>query len=206
MLFWIFQNITTVSRLYVNIMLRTRFRVNLHSSLARVSNLNKWLIDRLWTKWLWILIGLYRIALPATLTHSHLLPATPSHSHHSHTFSKKNNSLPLTFQEKWPTPTHFSTKATYFYPFFNKNNPLQPNFQEKRTTPTHFSTKTSPSQPFLIKNDPLPPSFNKNNPFPPIFQQIRPTPTYFSTKTTHSHHSHPFFQRSSTRATCIHQL
>ena len=150
--------------------------------------------------------GHYRIALPATLSHSQPLPATPSHSHHSHTFFKKNNSLPLIFQEKRPTPFHFSTKTTHSYPFFNKNKPLQPNFQEKRTNPTHFLTKTSPSQPFLMKNDPLPPSFNKNNPVPPIFQQIWPTPTYFSTKMTHSHHSHPFFDRSSTKATCIHQF
>ena len=94
----------------------------------------------------------------------------------------------------------------HFHPFFDKNDALPPNFQEKRPTFTHFSTKTSHFQPFLMDNNLLPPSFNKNNPIPPIFQQIRRTPTYFSTKATHSHHSHPFFHRSSTKATCIHQF
>ena len=137
------------------------------------------------------------------LTHSQPLPATLTHFH---PFFKKNNSLPPIFQEKRPTPIHFSTKTTHSYPFFNKNNPLPPSFQQKQPTPTHFSTKTSPSQPFLMKNDLLPSSFNKNNPIPSIFQQIRPTPTYFSIKVTHSHHFHPFFHWSFTKATFIHQF
>ena len=187
-------------------------------------------------------------ALPNCVrTHSHLLRATPSHSHplppifqekqptlthfstkatHSHQFFNKTNSLPSIFTEsdplppifleKQPTPTHFLTKTTHSHPFFKKSDPLSPIFRQKRRTPTqfsrkktsfhHFSTKTSHSQPFLMDNNLLPPSFNKSNPIPPIFQQIRPTPNYFSTKATHSHHSHPFFHRSSTKATCIHQF
>ena len=186
--------------------------------------------------------------LSPTPSHSHPLPIifqekqpTPTHfstkATHSHQFFNKNNSLlsffkesdplPPIFQDKQPTPTHFLTKTTpshrffkkinplspifrqkppHSYQFFNQNDPLPLNFREERQTPTHFSTKTSHSQPFLMDSNLLPPSFNKNNPIPSIFQQIRPTPTYFSTKVTRSHHSHPFFHRSSTKATCIHQF
>ena len=124
----------------------------------------------------------------------------------SHPFVKKREPHPPIFQAKQPTPNHFWTKTTHSNLFFNQNDPVPPNFQEKRPTPTHISTKLCPSQPFLMENDPLPRSFKKSNPIPPIFQPIRPTPTYFSTKTTHSHHSHPFFHRFSTKATCIHQF
>ena len=169
--------------------------------------------------------------LSPTLTHSQSLSPTPTHfsrkATHSHPFFDKTDQLPAIFRQKRhtpihfstrttnshpffkkknPIPTHFLTKATHSHPFFDKNDPLPPNFQEKRPTPTHFFTKTSASQPFLMENNSLPPSFNKNNPILPIFQQIRPTPTYFSTKMTHTHHLHPFFHRSSIKATCIHQF
>ena len=136
---------------------------------------------------------LYRIALPASLTHSH-------------PFFKKNNPFSPIFQEKQPIPTYFSTKTTHSYLFFDNNDPFSPIFQDKKPIPTHFLTKATHSHPFLMEKDPLPPSFNKSNIIPPIFQQIRPTPTYFSTKATHSYHSRPFFHRSSAKVTCIHQF
>ena len=118
-----------------------------------------------------IISGIYRIALLATPSDSHPLPATltPSQSllaipTHSHSFFKKSDPFSPIFQEKQPTLTHFrqkrhnptliSTRMTHSHPVFKKN-PLPPFFRQKRHTPTHFSTKTIDSHPFLNKIDPF---------------------------------------------------
>ena len=117
---------------------------------------------------------LYRIALPATPSHSHPRPATLTHPH---PFFKKNNPLPPIFWQKWHTTTHFLTKTIHSHPIFKKTDPFLPIFRQKRPPPTHFWWKTTHSHQDSTKSTQSYPFFNKLDPLPLIFQQIRPTPT-----------------------------
>ena len=121
-------------------------------------------------------LGLYRIALPATLTHSHPLSSTSATPTHSHSFFNKNNSLPPVFKKGDPR-THFWRKTTLSHPFFDKNVGHPPIFEQKRPIPQFFN-KTTHSQSRALLNSstshshPLPAAFTHSQAFLSFYTAI----------------------------------